>query len=42
MAALLNLSRKLELVVARAAGVSAWQFLQPGIVVGLAIAAWAR
>jgi lipopolysaccharide export system permease protein len=37
MAALLNLSRKLELVVARAAGVSAWQFLQPGILVGLAI-----
>ncbi len=35
MAALLNLSRKLELVVARAAGVSAWQFLQPGILVGL-------
>lgn len=33
MAALLNLSRKLELVVARAAGVSAWQFLQPGILV---------
>ena len=33
MAALLSLSRKLELVVARAAGVSAWQFLQPGIFV---------
>ena len=33
MAALLQLSRKLELVVARAAGISAWQFLQPGIVV---------
>jgi lipopolysaccharide export system permease protein len=31
MAALLGLSRKLELVVARAAGISAWQFLQPGI-----------
>src|SRR5918998_4094780 len=31
MATLLQLSRKLELVVARAAGVSAWQFLQPGI-----------
>lgn len=29
MVALLNLSRKLELVVARAAGVSAWQFLAP-------------
>src|SRR4029079_6467931 len=33
MAALLQLSRKLELVVARAAGVSAWQFLQPGLLV---------
>lgn len=37
MITLLNLSRKLELVVARAAGVSAWQFLQPGILVALAI-----
>jgi lipopolysaccharide export system permease protein len=35
MGALLGLSRKLELVVARAAGVSAWQFLQPGLLVGL-------
>lgn len=33
MATLLQLSRKLELVVARAVGVSAWQFLQPGIAV---------
>src|SRR5215212_7712356 len=33
MAALLQLSRKLELVVARAAGISAWQFLQPGVLV---------
>ncbi len=33
MSALLQLSRKLELVVARAAGISAWQFLQPGILV---------
>ena len=33
MATLLQLSRKLELVVARAAGISAWQFLQPGILV---------
>jgi lipopolysaccharide export system permease protein len=33
MAALLQLSRKLELVVARAAGISAWQFLQPGLIV---------
>lgn len=37
MIALLNLSRKLELVVARAAGVSAWQFLQPGIAVAVGI-----
>src|ERR671912_2171082 len=35
MATLLQLSRKLELVVARAAGVSAWQFLQPGVLVAL-------
>lgn len=39
MAALLQLSRKLELVVARAAGISAWQFLQPGAFVALAIGA---
>src|ERR687893_1738119 len=37
MAALLQLSRKLELVVARAAGISAWQFLQPGVLVALAV-----
>ncbi|MCO4054530.1 MAG: LPS export ABC transporter permease LptG [Bosea sp.] len=37
MGALLGLSRKLELVVARAAGVSAWQFLQPGLAVGAAL-----
>jgi lipopolysaccharide export system permease protein len=35
MATLLQLSRKLELVVARAAGISAWQFLQPGVFVAL-------
>ncbi|KQO66888.1 MULTISPECIES: LPS export ABC transporter permease LptG [unclassified Methylobacterium] len=40
MAALLQLSRKLELVVARAAGISAWQFLQPGVFVALAIGAF--
>lgn len=39
MFTLLNLSRKLELVVARAAGISAWQFLQPGILVALSIGA---
>lgn len=33
MFALLTLSRKLELVIARSAGVSAWQFLQPAAVV---------
>ena len=33
IAALLALSRRLELVVARAAGISAWQFLQPGLLV---------
>lgn len=37
MAALLQLSRKLELVVARAAGISAWQFLQPGLFVALGL-----
>ena len=37
MAALLQLSRKLELVVARAAGISAWQFLQPGLLVAAVI-----
>ncbi len=37
MAALLQLSRKLELVVARAAGIAAWQFLQPGLFVALAL-----
>ena len=33
MAAFLNLSRKLELVVARAAGLSAWQFLAPPVLI---------
>jgi hypothetical protein len=33
MFALLTLSRKLELVVARSVGVSAWQFLQPAALV---------
>lgn len=37
MAALLQLSRKLELVVARAAGISAWQFLQPGVLMAALI-----
>jgi lipopolysaccharide export system permease protein len=35
MSCYLNLSRRLELVVARAAGVSAWQFVTPAIIVAL-------
>jgi lipopolysaccharide export system permease protein len=37
MTALLQLSRKLELVVARSAGISAWQFLQPAVLVAALI-----
>ena len=37
MAAFLNLSRRLELAVARAAGVSVWQFLAPALIVALAL-----
>ncbi|MGO4668970.1 LPS export ABC transporter permease LptG [Bosea sp. 2YAB26] len=37
MFALLTLSRKLELVVARSVGVSAWQFLQPAALVAAVI-----
>ena len=37
MIAFLNLSRRLELVVARAAGVSVWQFLTPALIVTLLI-----
>jgi lipopolysaccharide export system permease protein len=37
MLCFLGLSRKLELVVARAAGLSAWQFLMPAIVVAALI-----
>jgi lipopolysaccharide export system permease protein len=33
----LNLSRRLELVVARAAGVSAWQFIAPAILLAIVI-----
>ncbi len=36
MTAFLNLSRRLELAVARSAGVSVWQFLAPAVVVSLA------
>jgi lipopolysaccharide export system permease protein len=35
MACYLNLSRRLELVVARAAGMSAWQFVAPAVIVAL-------
>lgn len=35
----LNLSRRLELVVARAAGVSAWQFVTPALVIAFVIGA---
>ncbi|GGH21589.1 LPS export ABC transporter permease LptG [Alsobacter metallidurans] len=41
MAALLNLSRKLELVVMRAAGVSVWQFMAPALGVAVAIGVFA-
>ena len=37
MAAFLNLSRKLELVVARAAGLSVWQFLAPPVAIAILI-----
>ncbi len=35
IAAFLSLSRSLELVVARAAGISVWQFITPALLVGL-------
>jgi lipopolysaccharide export system permease protein len=37
MTCYLSLSRRLELIVARAAGISAWQFVAPAIVVALLI-----
>jgi lipopolysaccharide export system permease protein len=37
IAAFVNLTRKLELVVARAAGVSVWQFLTPPVLIAAAI-----
>src|SRR5262245_20462384 len=37
MVCYLNLSRRLELVVARAAGVSAWQFVRPAVVIALIV-----
>jgi lipopolysaccharide export system permease protein len=41
MIALVNLTRRLELVVARSAGVSVWQFLTPVVVIALAIGIFA-
>ncbi len=37
MSCYLNLSRRLELVIARAAGMSAWQFISPAVVVAFLI-----
>jgi lipopolysaccharide export system permease protein len=37
MSCYLNLSRRLELVIARSAGVSAWQFIAPAIVIAMLI-----
>jgi lipopolysaccharide export system permease protein len=37
MSCYLNLSRRLELVVARSAGVSAWQFVAPALIIALLI-----
>jgi lipopolysaccharide export system permease protein len=37
MACYLNLSRRLELVIARAAGISAWQFIAPAVIGAFAI-----
>jgi len=39
MVCYLNLSRRLELVVARSAGLSAWQFIGPAVVIALLIGA---
>jgi lipopolysaccharide export system permease protein len=41
VAALLMLSRKSELAVMRAAGLSVWQFLRPGLTVGLCLGVFA-
>jgi lipopolysaccharide export system permease protein len=41
MSCFLNLSRRLELVVARAAGMSAWQFTAPAVIVALVLGALA-
>jgi lipopolysaccharide export system permease protein len=41
MSSFLNLSRRLELVIARSSGISAWQFTLPAIVAALAIGLFA-
>ncbi|HTP91970.1 MAG TPA: LPS export ABC transporter permease LptG [Xanthobacteraceae bacterium] len=41
MSCYLSLSRRLELVVARAAGVSAWQFVAPAMIVAVLLGAFA-
>jgi lipopolysaccharide export system permease protein len=41
MSCYLGLSRRLELVIARAAGISAWQFITPAIIVALLFGALA-
>jgi lipopolysaccharide export system permease protein len=41
MSCYLNLSRRLELVVARAAGMSAWQFVSPALVVAFLLGVFA-
>jgi len=41
MSCYLNLSRRLELVVARAAGMSAWQFITPAVVVAFLLGIFA-
>jgi len=41
MSSYLNLSRRLELVVARSAGMSAWQFISPAVVVAFLIGIFA-
>jgi len=41
MACYVTLSRRLELIIARAAGVSAWQFVAPAVVVALLFGAFA-
>jgi lipopolysaccharide export system permease protein len=41
MACYLSLSRRLELVVSRAAGMSAWQFTAPAVIIALAVGIFA-